>query len=285
MVKEDDGALRVTVDGTSASAWDAVLVYGNVSLVEGERYLLRFKARADAERAYSLHAMLQESPYGPAGPVFQAAMGRQYRDFEFSFVAGGASAGKKIMLPFFPLGLSPGSFWLRDVSLVGALSPLSRKPETPLPPGFFPYAVDWDDSLAGTATDLSFLNAKPAGANGRIVARDGHLFEEKTGTRIRFFGVNIDHRWSYPGKADAELVAGRLAKAGINLVRFALPQWDQVSFRPTGTGNWNNTIFNDPERGHADIFDTILRGYQLGHARSLLSHVNPYTGESYAQDE
>ena len=106
-------------------------------------------------------------------------------------------------------------------------------PTTPISNNFFPFILPWNDNVAGTATDLSFLNVKPAGKNGRIVARNGHFFEATTGRRVRFFGTNLGAGAAFPAKADADAIAARLAKMGVNIVRFHHLQndWDL----PNGT--------------------------------------------------
>ena len=98
---------------------------------------------------------------------------------------------------------------------------------------FFPFVLPWNDGVTGTATDLSFLNAKPAGKNGRIEARNGHFYEQKTGRRVRFFGTNLVTSAAFPAKTDADAIAARLAKLGVNIVRFHHLQndWDL----PNGT--------------------------------------------------
>ncbi len=83
----------------------------------------------------------------------------------------------------------------------------------------FPFVIPWDDASPGTITDVSFLNAKPAGVNGYVVARNGHFVETNTGKRIRFLGTNFAAKDAFPSHADAEKVAARIAKLGINLVR------------------------------------------------------------------
>ena len=87
------------------------------------------------------------------------------------------------------------------------------------PPAAFPFVIPWDDAAPGTATDVSFLNAKPAGVNGRVIVRDGHFVESGTGKRVRFLGVAFTFTSAFPNHADAEKVAARLAKYGVNLVR------------------------------------------------------------------
>lgn len=95
--------------------------------------------------------------------------------------------------------------------------------QTPVPPldpkNAFPFVIPWDDALKGTATDVSFLNAKPAGKNGRILVKNGRFIEEKTGKRVRFFGTNLGAEAAFPAKEDADRIAAHMAKMGINLVR------------------------------------------------------------------
>ncbi len=83
----------------------------------------------------------------------------------------------------------------------------------------FPFSIPWSDSSAGVATDVSFLNVKPAGANGRIVVKDGHYVESETGRRVRFLGVNMAGGECFPEHDEAEKIAAHLAKAGYNAVR------------------------------------------------------------------
>lgn len=85
--------------------------------------------------------------------------------------------------------------------------------------GMTPFVIPWDDAVSGTATDVSFLNTAPAGANGYIVAKQGHFVESRTGKRIRFLGTNFCFRSDFPEHADAEKIAAHLAKMGVNVVR------------------------------------------------------------------
>jgi hypothetical protein len=109
----------------------------------------------------------------------------------------------------------------------------SKPTTTAVSDTFFPFVLPWNDGVTGTATDLSFLNVKPAGKNGRIEARNGHFYEQKTGSRVRFFGTNLVTSAAFPAKTDADAIAARLAKLGVNIVRFHHLQndWDL----PNGT--------------------------------------------------
>lgn len=81
-----------------------------------------------------------------------------------------------------------------------------------------PFVLPWDDASPGIA-DLSGWLHKPAGTFGHVQATsDGHL---RVGDRrMRFFGTDLSHCANFPLKPDAGRIAARMAKFGINIVRF-----------------------------------------------------------------
>lgn len=88
----------------------------------------------------------------------------------------------------------------------------------PASPPLFPFVLPWDDATPAI-TDLSGWLPKPAGKAGHVrVGADGHFYAGND--RIRFLGVNMAFGANVPTKPDAERIAGRLAKFGINVVRF-----------------------------------------------------------------
>jgi len=110
--------------------------------------------------------------------------------------------------------------------------------------GLFPFSVKWDDASV-TFTDISGRQDKPAGKAGFVtVGKDGHFYSGKE--RIRFFGVNFCFGASFPEKESAEKIAKRMAKFGINSVRFH--HMDNQTF-PNGirSRTGKNTRELDPE--------------------------------------
>ena len=80
------------------------------------------------------------------------------------------------------------------------------------------FYLPWDDS-SETVTSLAGWLDKPAGKYGHVyVGPDGHLYVG--GKRIRFLGVNVCGSAAFPSKQEAEKIAARLAKFGVNVVRF-----------------------------------------------------------------
>jgi len=62
----------------------------------------------------------------------------------------------------------------------------------------FPFQLLWDDA-SESATNISWLNDKPAGRDGFVHVKDGHLFAGEK--RLRIFGVNTCFAANFPDKA------------------------------------------------------------------------------------
>lgn len=82
-----------------------------------------------------------------------------------------------------------------------------------------PFVLPFDDASGGITNLGEQLNHLPAGKFGAIKTNaQGHFAAGDE--RIRFLGVNITASSTVTSKANAEKVAKRLAKFGVNLVRF-----------------------------------------------------------------
>jgi hypothetical protein len=89
---------------------------------------------------------------------------------------------------------------------------------------FYAFAVD-QDALGG-APDFSFLN-HPLTAADAVFVRDGHFFRvgpdlvayTPDDERVRFYGVNLAFGANFPDPPDAQRIARRLRRLGVNLVR------------------------------------------------------------------
>ena len=125
---------------------------------------------------------------------------------------------------------------LRPALFVLLIAPLSPAQST-----WFPFTLPWDDA-SKTVVDASDLlidypgqdPATVVDARGHLRAgSDGHFYFENTGRRARFWGVNFTFNANFPTCPDeplragefpddrvSEKVARRLAKLGLNVVRF-----------------------------------------------------------------
>jgi len=186
------------------------------------------------------------------------------------------------------------------------------------PSALFPFALPWDDA-SPTATSLTHWLDKPAGRQGFLTVKDGHIYA--AGKRLRFMGVNLCFGACFPRHQDAEKIAARLAKFGVNCVRFhhmdmrkapdgifqddmrtldlgQLERLDyfiaqlkeqgiysdlnlHVSRSYPGLPLWDGmpSFFNG-----VDNFDPRMVDLQRQYARDLLNHVNRYTKMPYARE-
>lgn len=189
----------------------------------------------------------------------------------------------------------------------------------------FPFYLPWDDSSETVTSFRRYLHT-PAGKYGHVyVGPDGHLYVG--GQRIKFLGVNICGSAAFPTRHEAEGIASRLAKFGVNIVRFHHMDaaWESFNiFQQPGTRRLNpaaldrldyliaklkeNGIYvnlnllvsrrltsadNLPaEIEKVDWKDQQVLGFFVDevkelhkeYARQLLTHRNPYTNTSYAEE-
>lgn len=182
----------------------------------------------------------------------------------------------------------------------------------------FPFVLPWNDD-SPAVTNLSAWLSAPAGRDGHVVVRDGHLHAGNK--RLRLFGVNLCFAANFPMHGEARQIAARMAKFGINCVRFhhmdmqttpsgifaadgrtlAAGQLDRLDFFIAELKK--HGIYADlnlhvsrsypdmPEwRGMPSFFKGVdnffpaMIEWQRGYARDLLTHVNPYTKTRYAEE-
>lgn len=189
----------------------------------------------------------------------------------------------------------------------------------------FPFVLPWDDACP-SLTNLRSWNHRPAGRFGHVRAgKDGHLYIGKE--RVRFLGVNLCGPACFPRKEDAPKIAARMAKFGINIVRFHHMDstWSPlINYRKGDSRHLNPEVLDRldyfiaqlkkegiyvnlnllvsrlflpgdglpeeiqrlpwKERHIIGFFYEPILELQKEYARKLLTHRNPYTGLTYAED-
>jgi len=187
-------------------------------------------------------------------------------------------------------------------------------------PGYFAFNIPVLDSAA-SFTDMSSLNPEAAGAAGPVTIRDGH-FVDGHGQRLRLFGANLCFAANFPDKEDAPKVAAHLRKMGVNVIRLhhtdggTTPKgfWlaDRSGIDPAQMDRYDWLIYNLKQQGiYVDVNVHIARTYPgtskdvpysfrygkaldnfhrpyidelKNYARALLTHRNPYTKATYAEE-
>lgn len=225
------GAIKIQrlSGGDMAHHWDqdkpGLLTY-NFDVAKGGEYTLWLRANPTSTNIdYQVND----------GPVLSVA-----QDVKKT-VAVNIAADNQIDLRFLawmdlgPVALKPGQNQLKvtfhsdnhhhgmlDVAL------FTNEPFTPngaLKPGEKPPVKDgwtaWDpapDDFAESPIDLRYLNQERSGQDGRVLAKDGQFYFEKTDEPVRFWAINglsTDLRGE-----DLERSIRRLAKYGVNLLRY-----------------------------------------------------------------
>lgn len=190
------------------------------------------------------------------------------------------------------------------------------------------FVLPFDDKAAGITQVGALLNHTPAGRFGALkVDANGHF--ALGAERERFLGVNITAGSTMPSHANAEKVAQRLAKFGVNLVRFhhmdnhfganSIINYAAGTSRTLDAVNLEKldyfmnqlklngiyvdiNLINSREFSPADGLPNELsqlswkqshvlgfvsenfRNLEKEYARNLLTHKNPYTNLTYAED-
>lgn len=90
----------------------------------------------------------------------------------------------------------------------------SQKSEEEFPP-LFPFVISYD--RPDNVTNMSHLLDAPAGKNGFIRVKNGHFVNDAG--RVYFNATNLTGSANFPSHEQAELLADRLARFGINCVR------------------------------------------------------------------
>jgi hypothetical protein len=182
------------------------------------------------------------------------------------------------------------------------------------------FEAPWNDTAAAPISQSAKL-AKPAGALGPVVVKNGHFYVGDS--RIRFYGINMSLGALTPTKAEADVIAANLAKQGFNAVRIhgfdkpyigrtykqqGILNNDWTTFNPTALDLFDyfmaklmqNGIYlkvmAHTDRRYPESADCIERCEGIDNympeliqshkkfVASFLGHVNPYTGKSYGAD-
>ena len=140
-----------------------------------------------------------------------------------------------------------------------------------------PFPIDWSGDAASPAS-AAFLLETPAGKEGFVKAHDGHLVRPG-GQRFRIWGVNLTAKATTPSKETAPILAGHLARCGVNCVRFHF--LDRPAPQGLIDAKRNDTRAFDAEQlDRLDFFVAELK------KRGIYTNLNLNVGRSYkAGDE
>ncbi len=149
------------------------------------------------------------------------------------------------------------------------LSAVARAAEDNFVPFVIP-AVPNNQSLA------AYPPGQPIAANSpRMQARNSHFYVGDT--RVKLWAVNLTFGSCFPSHADAEQLAGRLAQAGINCVRFHHMDMNTWS---KGRGIWDE---KDPTKLSAEALDRLDYLIDQLARKGIYSNVNLHVSRSHTK--
>jgi hypothetical protein len=204
-------------------------------------------------------------------------------------------------------------------ALLGVLLAGTAAAEEPL----FPFVISYD--APHNVTNVSAWLEQPAGKHGFVRVRDGQFVVGKQGGKakpLHFWATNFCFEACFPAHEQAERVAARLARLGINCVRMhhmdnhsiwgdspnkltidpkKIERLDYLIYQLKLHGVYTNLNlhvsrwFDEPEGFVArqqrpnydkglDNFEPRMIELQKKYARDLLTHVNPYTKTAYSDE-
>jgi hypothetical protein len=121
------------------------------------------------------------------------------------------------------------------IVVFAGIGALGARAELPPPPSdWVDWPMNWTADAPG-AFDASGLLDKPAGGRGPVVVRGSHFVTAANNKRIRFWGVNFAFAACFPTHGQADAVAVRLARFGINAVRL-----HHMDMQPFPGGIWTD---------------------------------------------
>jgi len=182
----------------------------------------------------------------------------------------------------------------------------------------FPFVLSYD--VERNITNISDWLPRPAGQFGFVRVRDGQFVTDRG--RIRFWGTNLCFAACFPERKQAERLAERLARFGINVVRLhhmdarhiwgksrnkltidpeQLDRLDYLIYQLKQHGIYTNINLHvsrwfGPAEGFPnregrprydkglDNFEPRMIELQKKYAKDLLTHRNPYTGNKYIEE-
>jgi hypothetical protein len=190
-------------------------------------------------------------------------------------------------------------------------------------PELKPFEMFWRAD-SGVVADMSFLLDAPAGKDGFIQIKNGHL-ATPDGRRFRIWGVNLSFVASLPDRENAPYYAAHLARFGVNCVRVHHLDWraprgiidshysDSRHLDPDKLDRLDFFVSELKKRGiYININLNVARAFQEGdgvkdagklgfakaltlfdprmielekeYAKLILGHLNPYTKTEYRSE-
>ena len=127
----EDGIYRADVAEPSGTGWHAQLLQRDLTLTNGQNYVLRFRAQSPTARALRVYTGLDGEPWTNNGLNENVTLATDWKDYALIFTASNAAAKRTRLV--FELGTEAGEVSLRDITLAQTNQKMPPRELTDLP--------------------------------------------------------------------------------------------------------------------------------------------------------
>lgn len=114
-MKVDGDAIHFIVKEVDGVDWHVQAIQTDLDLKEGKEYVLKLKAKASEDRSIGVHAMIDQEDWRQIGLGETAYLTKEYKDYEYTFVASGVVEKKNRIA--IVMGLEKGEVWIQEMTL------------------------------------------------------------------------------------------------------------------------------------------------------------------------
>jgi hypothetical protein len=114
MTAEED-AIVFDVSVSDGTEWHLQAVQTGLDLKDGKDYAIAFKAKASADRAMQLNAMIDQDDWHAIGLTENVDLTKEWKEYKFEFKAAQTLANKNRVT--FALGADKGKVWVKELTL------------------------------------------------------------------------------------------------------------------------------------------------------------------------
>jgi hypothetical protein len=114
-MKADGNAIVFDVTEVSGTDWHVQANVPNLDLKEGKEYVLKFQAKASAERSVQVNAMIDQDDWHAIGLQESIDLTKDWKPYEYTFKAENVVANKNRV--GFTLGNEKGQVMVKEMTL------------------------------------------------------------------------------------------------------------------------------------------------------------------------
>ena len=113
----DGEAILFEVTNVDGTEWHVQAFQTGLDLKDGKEYTITFKAKSDEMREMGVQAGIDQEDWHLIGLDEKAEVGKEWKDFKYTFTANDVNAKEKKNRVGFVLGAAKGKVWVKELVL------------------------------------------------------------------------------------------------------------------------------------------------------------------------